>query len=93
MLLVIEAQSRYAKWEKLKGKSWKESESFGNQGEEKGTLYYFNKWDLGIGTRYDDLAVWKDTDFDSIEDIVNIRTAILDLSGYSLRFGIRIKLF
>ncbi len=93
LALVIEAQRRYARWEKLKGKSWKESEYFGNQGEEKGTLYYFNKWDIGIGTRYDELTVWKDTDFYSLEYITNIRNAILDLSGYSLRFGIRIKLF
>ena len=77
----------------LKGKEWKESKNFGIHGEDKGTLYYFNKWDIGIGTRYDDLTVWKEPPFASIYSITDVRKAVLDLNGYSVRAGIRIKLF
>lgn len=77
----------------LKGKKWAESEFFGISGEDKGTLYYFNTWDIGIGTRYDDLTVWEEIPFARIGGIYNERKAVLDLNGYSVRAGIRIKLF
>ena len=91
--IVAEAQVRQAKMKNLKGKEWKESKNFGIHGEDKGTLYYFNKWDIGIGTRYDDLTVWKEPPFASIYSITDVRKAVLDLNGYSVRAGIRIKLF
>lgn len=93
LAIVAEVQAMHAKMKNLKGKEWKESEFFGIHGEEKGTLYYFNKRDLGIGARYDDLTVWEEPPFASLEDITNVRKAVLDLNGYSVRAGIRIKLF
>lgn len=91
--IVAEVQARHAKMKGLRGKGWKESEFFGIQGEQNGTLYYFNKLDIGIGARYDDLRVWKEPPFASAEDITDVREVVLDLNGYSVRAGIRIKLF
>lgn len=91
--LVVEVQRRYAKLKDLKAIIQREGRYSGGIHEYKGTLYYFNLWDLGIGTRYDDLTVWEEPPEISIKDIVDVRKAVLDLSGFSLRVGLKIKLF
>lgn len=92
--LVVEVQRRYAKIKNLNGIMRGEAKySEGIYLEWKGALYFFNMWDLGIGTRYDDLEVWERPPDVSIRDLVDIRKAVLDLTGYSFRVGIRIRLF
>jgi len=91
--LVVEFQGRYVKLKDLKAIVQREGRYSGGIHEDKGTLYYFNMWDVGIGTRYDDLEVWEEPPEISIWDIQDVRKAVLDLSGYSMRIGLRIRLF
>lgn len=91
--LVVEVQRRSVKLKDLKGIMQIEGKHSEGIHEEKGTLYYYNMWDVGIGTRYDDLWVWERPPDFSLSDMRHIRKAVLDLTGYSFRVGIRIKLF
>lgn len=91
--LVVEVQRRYVKLKDLKGIWQAEGKHSGGIHEKKGTLYYYNMWDFGIGTRYDNLKVWETPPDFSIWDMRDIRKAVLDLTGYSFRVGIRIRLF
>ncbi|MGB8959336.1 MAG: hypothetical protein WCC00_10060 [Candidatus Aminicenantales bacterium] len=61
--------------------------------ESAGYLYYFTKDDLYIGVRRADLTVWEMPPEYSIEFITDVRKARLDLSGMSLKVGLRIMLF
>lgn len=90
--LVVEVQRRYVKLKDLRGIVQIEGKHSGGIHEEKGTLYYFNMWDVGIGTRYDDLWVWRRPPDFSIWDMRHIRKAVLDLTGYSFRVGIRMRI-
>ena len=92
--LVVEVQRRYVKLKDLKGIMQRESSRSEGIHEEKGNLYYFNIYDPGIWTRYDDLEVWTSPpDFSIWDGVRDIRKAVLDLTGYSFRVGIRIRLF
>ncbi|MFX1537687.1 MAG: outer membrane beta-barrel protein [Promethearchaeota archaeon] len=92
LALVVESQGRYIKIRNFQGAALHE-DSDSNYAEESGTLYYFTFWNPGIGAGYADLEVWKEPPEASIYYIANIRKAILDLSGFSFRVGIRIRLF
>jgi hypothetical protein len=91
--LVVEVQRRNVKLKDLKGIWQYEGKHSEGVHEEKGTLYYYNMWDLRLGTRYDNLKVWERPPDFSIWDMRDIRKAVLDLTGYSFRMGIRIRLF
>ena len=94
LALVLEIQRRYAKIKKLKGK-WIYSNTFTlEQGENEGILYIARKdmEDEGFSDIfYPDLVVSPSKP--SGAKILNAREATLDLSGFSLKVGIRIKLF
>jgi len=90
--LVIEVQTRYARIKNLKGKrlycSW-----FGPRMEEEGILYIGERdlTDEGYGENCPDLIISQSKP--NGDEYRNIREAVLDFSGLSLRVGIRIKLF
>ncbi|MFQ5722421.1 MAG: hypothetical protein ACE5GI_08000 [Candidatus Aminicenantales bacterium] len=88
--LVVEAEGRFGKLRNMKG-SIKHEHKYGLGPYEKGTLYFFNRWDSGIEARYSELSVYKKKPKGLGRS--NIRKAIMDLSGYSLRVGTKIKLF
>ncbi|MGB2765122.1 MAG: hypothetical protein WBC20_11995, partial [Candidatus Aminicenantaceae bacterium] len=94
LALVLEIQRRYAKIKNLKGK-WIYSNTFTlEQGEDEGILYIGRKdmEDEGFSDIfYPDLVVSPSKP--SGAKILNAKEATLDLSGFSLRVGIRIKLF
>ena len=91
--LVAELQGRYTRISSLKGAvNSINSEGFHYE-KESGTLYYFTQWDFLIGARYASLAVWEKPPELSVKRIEDTRKAFLDLSGHSLRVGIRIRLF
>ncbi len=92
LALVAEMQGRYVKIKGFKARAHYEY-CHSVPSEETGTLYYFTKWDLGIGARYADLIVWEKPPYGTLYDEADIRKAVLDLSGFSLRFGVRIKLW
>ncbi|MCK4646415.1 MAG: hypothetical protein KAU46_09195 [Candidatus Aminicenantes bacterium] len=95
LALVVEAQGRYARIKNLKGTmQWEQSqEGIIYEYETSGSLYNFI-WDIEgpwIRPHYD-LEI-----FEKLADHIigkgDINKAILDLSGFSWRVGIRIKLF
>ena len=93
LAIVLEIQRRYAKIKNLKGK-WIYSNTFTlEQGEDEGILYIGKKnmEDEGFSDNYPDLVVSPSKP--SGAKILNAKEATLDLSGFSLRVGIRIKLF
>lgn len=87
---VVEIQGRYLKINNLKGSIQTENETALKTA--KGTLYYYgysivHAWFWG--KNYKDLTIWQEPTYGSGD----IRKAVLDLSGFSLRAGIRIRLF
>jgi hypothetical protein len=67
--------------------------NFGQKYSTIGYLYYFLMFDEFAGLGYRGLEVWeRPPDFD-VRSLSNIRKARLDLSGYSLRVGIKLGLF
>jgi hypothetical protein len=94
LVLVAELQQRYVKISGLKG-ILKSNSNAGFHFEESGILYYFTEWDLLIieGVRHARLTVWSKIWEGSVTERHDIRKAVLDLSGYSFRIGIRIRLF
>lgn len=93
LAFVVEAQGRYARINDFEGSMQLEHIYAGIYGEHVGTLYYFNFWDAAIGAGYTDVEV-----LEVSPDVIYlfkypIRKAVLDLSGLSLRIGIRIRLF
>jgi hypothetical protein len=92
--LVIDFLGKYIRISNLKGRH-EHKDSHGTYIEEKGTLYYFTMWQLGIGARYANLEVWeKPRDKGGVlRGEADIKKAVLDLSGFSLRVGVRINLF
>lgn len=91
LVIVLEVQGRYARIN-LKGTRissvWELPWV-----EEEGNLYIGerNLFDEGYGEHCPDLIISKSRP--SGDEFHNIREAVLDLSGFSLRAGIRIKLF
>jgi len=59
----------------------------------KGTLYFFSMEDPEIGVRYNNMEVWSYIPDASIYFLENIRRASLNLTGLSLKIGLKIKLF
>ncbi len=92
LVVVLESQGTYARVKRLKGIMRYEYD-WGGIFEEEGTLYYFSMYDGWIGAGYNDLEVWDEPPELTLKWISNTRKAILDLSGFSLRVGIIIKLF
>lgn len=90
LVLVIEAQGRYARIKKLKGDEIYVGTGYAEQNYH-GAMYYFEKKDLITDKYYSRLAFYKEKPDNP--DYRNIRNAELDLSGFFLRIGIRIRLF
>lgn len=67
--------------------------NFGESSKTIGALYYFSMWDGWIAAPYYGLEVWEKPPELSTRWEWDIRKARLDLSGFSLRIGIRIGLF
>lgn len=93
--LVLEVQGRYVKIKNLKGFIQSEdSHSIGRISKRTGYLwsYKISAWDFGS---YYNLDIDEEPPWGSIPEISisEVRKAIIDLSGFSLRAGIRIKLF
>jgi len=59
----------------------------------RGTLYYFSMWNPLIAARHNNLEVWERIPFASDVDIHDAREAMLNLNGYSIRLGIRLRVF
>jgi len=66
---------------------------YGVSHEKRGTLYYYTIWDLFVGVRHADLGIWPDIPEDPFIEIRDIKKATVDLSGYSIRLGISVRLF
>lgn len=85
--IVVDIQVRYIKIGNLRG------EREYRQGIEslkvKGILLYSTFWDWGIDTSYGELDISNNFE----EGGNNVRKAILDLGGVSLRVGVKINLF
>jgi len=96
LALVLEAQGRYVKIKNLRGTLQREdSHNGGKIYEEKGTLWYF-KWAwYGKGYYRLDISEESPSRWGTPPgySISNVRKAIIDLSGYSIRIGLRIRLF
>lgn len=92
LALVAEFQYRQSKISGFKG-TLKRENIHGDKSEESVTLYYFTEWNYFIGTRHATLEIWPDTPNDPFRWIDDVRKASLDLSGYSIRMGIKIRLF
>jgi len=90
LTLVIEAQGRYARIKKLKGDEIYVGTFYGEQNY-YGAIYYYEKKDLITDKYYSRLGFYKEKPDNP--DYRNIRNAELDLSGFFLRIGIRIRLF
>jgi len=91
LALITEFQYRQSKISGFKGT--KKCENIhGDKSEESGTLYYFTEWNYFIGTRYANLEIFE-TPNDPFRWIDDVRKASLDLSGYSIRMGIKIRIF
>ncbi len=93
--LVTELQARFIRLSDFKG-TWRYSlVDIGYSEEKSGTLCYFTMWDYFIGIRIANSEVWPDPSNveDPFREIQNLRKAVLDLSGMSLRVGFRLRLF
>ena len=79
LAIVFEGQVRHIKISDLKG----------SEGGLEGTLYLFeNEWsEIVPGSKHSDLRIFKN------EPGISYDKAVIDLSGFSLSAGLRIKLF
>jgi opacity protein-like surface antigen len=90
--IIAELQGRYAVLGNFHATQQYET-GYPQYEETTGWLYYCTREDLFIGGRHADLTVWEVPPFASIDFIGDVRKARLDLSGLSLRVGLRLKLF
>ena len=88
--LFIEGRARYCKLNSWKGDSTYE-DSDGNTGDEEGSMWYFELLDQNYGSGEWFPGITISTGTPSGPDIRNVRKFEVDLSGVSLRTGIRIK--
>ena len=88
--LVIEGQGRYVKIKELKGKDITIT-SWGDKEKIYGILWYYNREMENKIYTYLIILDRSNPELSYLPS--NIRKAVLDLSGFSLRVGIRIKLF
>lgn len=96
LALVAEAYGRYARIRNLIGTLQKEnSDSVGRIYESQATLWYFKWACYGKGYYRLDISEESPSRWGIILEcsISNVRKARIDLSGFSVRMGIRIKLF
>ena len=91
LALVVELQGRFARISSLKGKICAMSNN--SLSEETGTLYYYQWAWFGTGPWYRELMVHESPPGGGIFSVKDVREARLDLSGYSLRIGLRVRLF
>ena len=90
LALVMEMQGRYVRMSNFKGTMKSVNNSY--QYEESGTLYYFRTTRGETGPWYTELEVRERQPDIGILPIKDAREAILNLSGFSLRIGVRIRL-
>lgn len=91
LTFVAEAQWRYAKINNFCGTIYYEGKNPGSYYEDRGFLYYYTRLEFYTGDRYADLIIpYPKT---VIEFPAGIRKATLDLSGYSIRLGLKVNLF
>jgi len=94
LALVLEFQGRYARIKNLKGNRFYNLTFGVNPGVEEEGILYIGERDLtieGYGENCPDLIISQSKL--SGDEFRNTREAVLDFSGFSLRMGIRIKLF
>jgi hypothetical protein len=89
VILITEFQARYVRISGFKG-TLTATNSEGESHQVGGTLYYFTYG--GVGGRFPALIISEEPPRSPIDSYENVREAILDLSGYSLRIGIRVGL-
>jgi hypothetical protein len=89
--LIIETQGTFAKLNKLKGDEIYVGYRYSEQNY-YGYVFYFERGSI-IGKFYPELGFFKEKPDYPYPDYRNIRDALLDLSGYFLRIGIKIRLF
>lgn len=86
--LVIEGFGRFARLGDFSG-DWTYT-SDGHRDSGRGTLFYFEWYDLEKGEWYTELSVSNDPPHDV--NLRNIRKAVINFSGFSLRVGFKIRL-
>ena len=87
---LVEIQGRYLKINNLKGTVQSETETASKATEGNLYSYEYGTWSTWFrGKNYNDLTIWREPPY----GWGDIRKAVLDLSGFSLRAGIRIRLF
>lgn len=94
LALVLEVQGRYARIKNLKGNRFYNLTFGVNPGVEEEGILYIGERDLtveGYGENCPDLIISQSKP--SGDEFRGVREAALDFSGFSLRAGIRIKLF
>lgn len=92
LILVAELQGRYIRMNGLKGRQEFVCEA--GHFEESGTLYYLRTTYGGeVGPWITALEVSKELPEFGFAPIKDAREAILNLSGFSLRVGLRVRLF
>ena len=93
LALTLEVGGRYARIGNLRGTQVYE-DNYPHYLESSGWLYYFTEEDLyAYGVRYANLEVWEVPPDGSVTFIADVRKASLNLSGMSLRLGIKMRLF
>lgn len=89
LALVIEGCGRHANIDGFKV-DYRDEYSYGLSRSGSGTLYYYEWQDLPTGKWYPSMTVMKDAASDPM--MRNVREAVIDLSGFAFRAGIKIYL-
>lgn len=92
LALVAEFQYRLSKISGFKG-TLKRDSIHAEKSEKSGTLFYYTEWNYFIGIRLPTLEIWPESPNDPYKWINDVRKASLDVSGYSMRIGINIRIF
>jgi len=90
--LVGEIQGRFVEIRNLRG-TLKLTDNAGDHYEKPGTLYYCTIYDPVIGTRHVYVGIMEKPPEIGIGEIKDMRKASLNLSGYSIKIGINMRLF
>jgi hypothetical protein len=91
LAVVAEFQMRRIRISSLTGNE-KGPDLWGGYYDVNGTLYYYSTRNPNIGASYTKLRIFEDPVPDD-PSLVGLREAVLNLSGYSIRIGIRIRPF
>ncbi len=92
LALVAEFQYVQSKIKGFKG-TMKHENIYGDKHEMSGTLYYFTSWDHFIGARYASIEIFETQPEGGCRYFDDIRKAALNLSGYSFKIGVKLRLF